>query len=934
RLSTRSAVPTRRNLSTSVLFVRIYVRTAISKSDYKPIGQGWERRLHKRLKTMAEEGKLESSCGGTKFALADTLKKILDRDAKHASIVYKKAITEVMSHEQLRRRRRSSIYTRRHTLYPGDNKASQLITVRKQLQSTPTENFGAKWIRMTKVQLEELQRQLAKRQTVEPRTLDRLAHLKEDLDHANIEKEETSRELEEQLPEVGEAGSGEAGGAKSRLEKDTNCHNSTSLAQLEAVVGGRPGVRLHFENDGPDLAEDSWMDGETSLTVHDEPHSSPARDVSDDDGDNMHMEDSQQPQYQELPLLRFPVHLQPLDRPATVDSTLINSVLTLPDGTLLEPPATPLYDYWDDLQARRSQFDALQLHLSQTQFERSQVQAALDRKVAFLEGLLQSTADELGDTENDSEDSSSGQNRNTEDEMQARVVRRIRRLIRYCNAVEDRAGALENRCCDAEIDIRENANILRDMFVRLPPAEEQDDVNSIPPADLTLLRSTFLSRIDNIVSSRDVARSLERDLRGKITEMCARNERERYEVTRAHAEEMERMREAMKMVFEEKDCKIGETIKRCGELLVAKEGEVIELRRQCEGLVEARDGLAVASEVLSMRLEQLDVEICEERGVWGRKENELRMEAEKEAQEKEIMRLETEDLRGQLLLEREEWLWVVNEREVAERERRKDMERMIGMVREEAETLKASLADTERVRSETHGELIDERKIHEELKEQIGKKKLSIAYMEMRVGEVRREAEKERHVQEELVKSAAADVEALQETVERLEGELREVADRAGVAEENHQRAVKEIYTRLEKAQIELTEVVTVRDRVLEELEGERKSRTMEVLRLEDMNERLVNAKRVIEANLEVVRKQRDCHFKNIDTLNAQLTNEQNRTKARLTQLATLKRLVLKSFERIEDVDKYREEIAELVFRPTNKTSRVTASCRPRLRLS
>ncbi|RUP45543.1 hypothetical protein BC936DRAFT_148037 [Jimgerdemannia flammicorona] len=894
--------------------IRAYVRTAISKSDDKPLAQGWERRLHKRLKTMVEEGKLESNGGGIRFALADTLKKILDREVKQGNVVYEKAITE---------RRRPML----------------------------TDNEGAKRIRMTKAQLEEaqqeLRRQLEERQGAEQTALDRLADLEEDLERTKIEKEETSRELGEQLLEVGEklaAAREEKEAAerelserierltreiteankmleKARLEtqnarlgKEIDCHESTSLAQLESEVGGQLGDQSQFERDGLNLDDAGWPDGETLLPVHDEPYSSPAPDFNNDDDDNM--EEPQQ-QQEESPLLRSSVRPPPLDRRVTVDSNMINSALTPPDESLLEPPVVPMYDYWDDLQAKtreldalQSQLDALQLRLSQTQSERSQVQAALGRKVAFLEGLLRSTADELGDAESDSEDERSVQDRNAEDEMQARVVRRIGRLVRYRNAAEGRARALEGKCRDAETDARDKVDILRDMFVRLPPAEEQDDVDATPTADLALLRSTFLSRIDDLVSSRDAARALEQELRGEIAEMCARHERERDEVARAHAGEMERMRGEMRGVIEKKDREIGEIRRRCEELLAAKEGEVVELRRRCEELVEVKDELAVANEVLDMRLEQLDVEIREERGVLGRREEELRMEVEEGAKEREMMRMEVEDLRGQLFAEREELLRVVSEREVEEREGREHMERMmkeIGMVKEEAKTLKASLADTEKVRNETHGELTGEKKIQEELVEQVQKKEQSIAHMEMRVEEARREAEEERRAHEELVKSAAEEVEALRETVERLEGELCEVADRAGVAEENHQRAMEEIDARLEKAQIELTEVVTVRDRVLEELEGERKSRTFEVLRLEDMNERLEKEKRVIEENLEVVRKQRDCHSKNIDTLKAQLTNEQNRAKARQSQLTNFKLFMLKSFERIQDVDEVSE---------------------------
>ncbi|RUS27277.1 hypothetical protein BC938DRAFT_483490 [Jimgerdemannia flammicorona] len=955
--------------------IRAYVRTAISKSDDKPLAQGWERRLHKRLKTMVEEGKLESNGGGIRFALADTLKKILDREVKQGNVVYEKAITEVMSPEQLRKRRRtsnfgslafdrrrSSIYTRRHTLSPDNNGASQLFAGTKRRRPMLTDNEGAKRIRMTKAQLEEaqqeLRRQLEERQGAEQTALDRLADLEEDLERTKIEKEETSRELGEQLLEVGEklaAAREEKEAAerelserierltreiteankmleKARLEtqtarlgKEIDCHESTSLAQLESEVGGQLG-ESQFERDGLNLDDAGWPDGETLLPVHDEPYSSPAPDFNNDDDDNM--EEPQQ-QQEESPLLRSSVRPPPLDRRVTVDSNMINSALTPPDESLLEPPVVPMYDYWDDLQAKtreldalQSQLDALQLRLSQTQSERSQVQAALGRKVAFLEGLLRSTADELGDAESDSEDERSVQDRNAEDEMQARVVRRIGRLVRYRNAAEGRARALEGKCRDAETDARDKVDILRDMFVRLPPAEEQDDVDATPTADLALLRSTFLSRIDDLVSSRDAARALEQELRGEIAEMCARHERERDEVARAHAGEMERMRGEMRGVIEKKDREIGEIRRRCEELLAAKEGEVVELRRRCEELVEVKDELAVANEVLDMRLEQLDVEIREERGVLGRREEELRMEVEEGAKEREMMRMEVEDLRGQLFAEREELLRVVSEREVEEREGREHMERMmkeIGMVKEEAKTLKASLADTEKVRNETHGELTGEKKIQEELVEQVQKKEQSIAHMEMRVEEARREAEEERRAHEELVKSAAEEVEALRETVERLEGELCGVADRAGVAEENHQRAMEEIDARLEKAQIELTEVVTVRDRVLEELEGERKSRTFEVLRLEDMNERLEKEKRVIEENLEVVRKQRDCHSKNIDTLKAQLTNEQNRAKARQSQLTNFKLFMLKSFERIQDVDESNEETAELAVRPTNK---------------
>lgn len=78
--------------------IRAYVRSAAARSA-KPLVNGWERRLHRRLKIMADEGKLEIAAGGLRFAIAEPLKKVLDRELRRESggVAYERAIVQVMT---------------------------------------------------------------------------------------------------------------------------------------------------------------------------------------------------------------------------------------------------------------------------------------------------------------------------------------------------------------------------------------------------------------------------------------------------------------------------------------------------------------------------------------------------------------------------------------------------------------------------------------------------------------------------------------------------------------------------------------------------------------------------------------------------------------------------------------------------------------------
>ncbi|RUS14526.1 hypothetical protein BC937DRAFT_93677 [Endogone sp. FLAS-F59071] len=885
--------------------IRAYVRSAAARSA-KPLANGWERRLHRRLKIMADEGKLEIAAGGLRFAVAEPLKKVLDRELRRESggVAYERAIAQVMTPEELRKRRRtssfgnlavdrqhSSIYTRRHTLNPSDSSPNSLAGTKRRRSGAPGA-AGVKRIRMTKAQLEEarqeLRRELEERRGAEQTALDRLADLEEDLERAKIEKDEVSRDLGEQLMDVGER-LATARDEKEQAERDLSERIERLQQEIKKVNAKMEKARQEAERISKEKEAEierfRFRSDDTMSPVPFERDEQQEQQWQAEDGDNLEDDYPDDPDDMSLPLPldeadteeRFPPVLdieeraepeigspqqsQPHSPPhtsllRTPPRSVLNrttdsgfnpiSAPTPPEEEEEEVPeqaASPMPDPQKQalfeararqLDALQQQHDSLQEQLAHLKIEHGWLQQVHAQRIIFLERMLRSTAEALGETESDSDEE---QELDSDEgiKLEARVAKRIARIVHNRKEMGERAREVEEKWHDAEKDAKSRTVVLHEIFSTVEHDDDYDDIDGIlddPPKDLVMLRASLLGRIRDLVSSRDSARELEHELRDEMDRMRAQHEREIQEMASRHTdetrilrEEIERLREETRRVVEDKDREIG------------------EVRRRCEELLGLNKELKLENEALAEKLKRKDIEMMEAREKWGISEEGLKGEVRSRGEELELMKREVEELRNQLVAEGEELRRIIEEKATEEKERKEQLNRMdreIVMVKEEAEALRLSLTAMEAERDAARAETKDERECREEIEGRIQHKEASIRYMEERMEQAKRKAEEELRARDEMVSSSAEEVEVLRAEVKMLEQKLEEKDETARVREADHAAAMKEIDARLGRTQIEMWEVTKKKEEIAARLEEERKRKEDEV-----------EKKRAIEANLE-----------------------------------------------------------------------------------